>query len=103
MRYQSLIIERIRQGLVAISPQVAETFVQTCSPPINDLPTFVRQVNAHFVGLLASHGVTVGKRGFDIPEDDEAIPYWVEDLERRVHPVLKAAKEKQDGSESAVA
>lgn len=103
MRYQSLTVERIRQGLVAISPQLAETFVQTCSPPINDLPTFARHVNDHFAGLLTSHGAEVGKRGFDIPEDDEAIPYWVEDLERRVHPVLKAAKEKKDGSESAVA
>ncbi|ANZ49049.1 hypothetical protein HOV30_gp199 [Erwinia phage Derbicus] len=103
MRYQDVIVERLRQGLAGVDHSLAQEFVDCCSPPATTLYEFSDRVNQHFAGLLKAHGVKPQAKDFEVPEDNDAIPYWVEDLENRVHPVLKAAQGKKDGTESTAA
>lgn len=103
MRYQDVVIERLRQGLASVDHAIAQTFVDECNPPASSLYEFSDRVNRHFAGLLQTCGVKPQPRDFEVPEDNDAIPYWIEDLENRVHPVLKSTRGKKDGTESTAA
>lgn len=100
MRYQPLIVERLRLGLAGINQDYAQGFVESCSAPAKNLKEFSDRVNNHFIGLLKETGQSVNRRDFDVPENNDAIPYWIEDLENRVHPQLRT-KEKGHGTEPA--
>lgn len=93
MRYQKDIVERLRQGLAAIDRQASECFEQEFTRPRQTLKEFAVDANQYFGKLLtdaignADKVATLG-----VPENTDAIPYWIEDLENAVHPDLRVAR-----------
>lgn len=93
MRYQSSIVERLRQGLAAIDREESENFVQKFSIPRHTLKEFADEANAYYAKLLSD--ATQGKGKMPLigtPENADAIPYWIEDLERAVYPDLRLSR-----------
>lgn len=93
MRYQNSIVERLRQGLAAIDREESECFVQKFMQPRHSLKEFADEANAYFTKLLSD--ATQGKGKMPLigtPENADAIPYWIEDLERAVYPDLRISR-----------
>lgn len=96
MRYQKDIVERLRQGLAAIDRQESENFVNEFSRPRQTLKEFADDANQYFGKLLTTATGSAGKvPQIGIPENTDAIPYWIEDLENAVHPDLRVARAMQ--------
>ena len=93
MRYQDRIVERLRQGLAAIDREESDNFVKEFTRPRQTLKEFADEANAYFNKLLsdATQG-TAQMPSIGTPENADAIPYWIEDLERAVHPDLRLSR-----------
>ncbi|QVW55721.1 hypothetical protein pEaSNUABM9_00140 [Erwinia phage pEa_SNUABM_9] len=93
MRYQDSIVERLRQGLAAIDRHESEKFVENFSTPRQTLKEFAIEANAYYTQLFTD--ATQGKSKMPVigtPENADAIPYWIEDLERAVYPDLRLSR-----------
>lgn len=91
MRYQKDIVERLSLGLAAISQDLSTTFRNEFSAPRHELKAFSQEINNHY-GALINDQPKVDAVG--LPEHYEDIPYWIEDLERAVLPVLRERTKK---------
>lgn len=90
MRYQKAIIDRLQLGLLAVDRDVAEAFVEHCKPPASSLEVFADKVNHFFLDKAKEKGFTPAGGALScVPEDKEAISYWIEDIERVIHPILR--------------
>lgn len=93
MRYQTDIVERLRQGLAAIDRSASDKFVQEYTRPRQTLKEFADEVNAYYNDLLKDATAGASEMPFiGTPENADAIPYWIEDLERAVYPDLRLAR-----------
>ncbi|ANZ48525.1 hypothetical protein BIZ78_gp050 [Erwinia phage vB_EamM_Caitlin] len=93
MRYQNSIVERLRQGLAAIDRDESDNFVKEFTRPRHTLKEFADEANAYFNKLLKD--ATQGNGQMPLigtPENADAIPYWIEDLERAVYPDLRISR-----------
>lgn len=91
MRYQDDIVERLRQGMAAIDRDASVRLHTELSKPCQNLKEFAENTNAFYAGLLqADAGAT--NKPFSVPENTDAIPFWIEDLESAVFPVLRVAR-----------
>lgn len=89
MRYQNDIVERLRQGIAAINRRESERLKDELSEPCQNLKEFAERTNAFYAKLLSPD---VTNKPFSIPENIDAIPFWIEDLETVVLPVLRLAR-----------
>jgi len=93
MRYQKDIVERLRQGLAAVDREASVKFVQEFTPPRQTLKEFADEANAYYAKLLTE--ATQGGSKMPLigaPENADAIPYWIEDMENAVLPDLRLAR-----------
>ncbi|QVW28745.1 hypothetical protein pEaSNUABM8_00248 [Erwinia phage pEa_SNUABM_8] len=93
MRYQESIVERLRQGLAAIDRNESEKFVEKFTTPRQTLKEFAEEANAYYANLFTD--ATQGRSKMAVigtPENADAIPYWIEDLERAVYPDLRLSR-----------
>ncbi len=89
MRYQNDIVERLRQGIAAVNREVSDQLVNELSKPHHNLSDFAQCTNQFYTKLLGTNGAN--QNAFSIPENTDAIPFWIEDLESAVLPVLRVA------------
>lgn len=93
MRYQESIVERLRQGLAAIDREESAKFTTEFTRPRQTLKEFADEANAYYAKLLSD--ATQGKSTMPLigaPENADAIPYWIEDLEHAVYPDLRLSR-----------
>ena len=93
MRYQNDIVERMRQGIAAVDRDISNQLVVELSKPCRDLRHFAESTNSFYTKLLGADGAKHNQ--FSIPENTDAIPWWIEDLESAVLPVLRVARAMQ--------
>lgn len=98
MQYQRVIIQRLEQGLRAIDPNAADALVAQFAAPAESLGTFCPQVVSFYQGLLRERGVPDVWGYPSVPENNEAIAYWIEDLEITALPHLRIACQFQTAS-----
>ncbi|QVW55257.1 hypothetical protein pEaSNUABM29_00217 [Erwinia phage pEa_SNUABM_29] len=91
MRYQKDIVERLSLGLAGIDQEKSAAFRLAFTEPRHDLKIVAKEINTHY-GQLINDVVKVEAVG--VPEHFDDIPYWIEDLERAVLPVLRERAKK---------
>lgn len=93
MRYQKEIVDRLQLGLLSVDRDVAEAFVEHCKVPARDLESFADKVNHFFLQKAKEKGYTPTTEVLKcVPENTDAIVYWIEDIERVIHPILRIGK-----------
>ena len=98
MQYQRVIIQRLEQGLRSIDPNAANALCAQFAAPADSLETFCPQVVAFYQNLLRARNIP-DVWGFpSVPENNEAIAYWIEDLETTALPHLRVAAQFQTAS-----
>lgn len=93
MRYQKEILERLRQGLAAVDRDECVKLEAALAAPCVTLKIFAERVNGFYGNLLQT--ATKGDNELPeigVPENENAIPYWIEDLENAVLPALRVAR-----------
>jgi len=91
MQYQRVIIQRLEQGLRSIDPNAADALVARFAAPAESLGTFCPQVVSFYQELLRTSGIPDVWGYPSVPENNEAIAYWIEDLENATLPHLRVA------------
>jgi hypothetical protein len=98
MQYQRVIIQRLEQGLRAIDPKAADALVAQFATPADNLESFCPQVVSFYQQLLRERGIPDVWGYPSVPENNEAIAYWIEDLETTALPHLRLAANFQSAS-----
>ncbi|QXO09672.1 hypothetical protein pEaSNUABM11_00248 [Erwinia phage pEa_SNUABM_11] len=98
MQYQRVIIQRLEQGLRAIDPIAADALVAQFAPPADSLGSFCPQVVSFYQQLLRNRNIPDVWGYPSVPENGEAIAYWIEDLENTTLPHLRLAAKLQTAS-----
>lgn len=89
MRYKKEIIDRIVMSLRTVDADIANEFLGKFNRHYAELFVFSSEVNFYFHELLT-------KKGFNysvgVPEDEDAIPYWLEDIDSVVLPAIRQSR-----------
>ncbi|ECD5042746.1 TPA: hypothetical protein ORQ81_000090 [Escherichia coli] len=99
MRYQTEIVERLSEGLASVSLETAAEFREAFTHPFPDLESFCLKVAEYYSNLLVRYGYAPVT--FDLPEDTEAISYWIDLLEAETLSNLRKAVDNETRSSAA--
>lgn len=88
MLYQKEIVNRLASGLESIDADAAVVFREQFSAPRRSLRVLTEEITSHYEELASKPSV----RAVGIPENAEAIPFWIKDLEEMVLPIIRANK-----------
>lgn len=95
MRYKAAIIDRLLLGLGGV---VNETEIKQVKQKLESVNTTVMDLadtaNTEYHALLVSRGLADTATPLDVgvPENNEAIAFWIEDLESATLPKLRQQK-----------
>lgn len=92
MRYQRIIIQRLESGLRGVDRVMADELANRFSAPADTLKGLTDGIVAFYREKMQQVGLTDAHSGFpSTPENNEAIPFWIEDLEARTLQDLRMA------------
>lgn len=91
MRYRKEILNRIEMSLRTVDPSLADAFAKQFDVYYAELEVLASEVNFYFYELLSHYGAVYN---VGIPENEDAIVYWLDDIDRVVLPVLRKRKRK---------
>lgn len=99
MRYQTEIVERLSEGLASVNLETAAEFREAFTLPFPDLESFCLKVAKYYSNLLVRYGYAPVRS--ELPENTEAISYWIDLLEAETLSNLRKAVDNETRTSAA--